>query len=532
MKQQGRMNTPSREETVPGPNTLENTSAVRRYYVDRSIQTSLAGREFDPAADLWVLSKEVTLNLGLALCHLAEPLRGPYRAVMAYLAGNYSVGHCMDLQKSLTTFLCQTGTDAFTVTALLNYRSQLDRSSEYKLGRVRILLRLWHKLGYPDVPTEVIDLLDSWTLKGNEKGASVKSLDPRVGPLDDIELLEFNETAAQMFEKGEITKATLAFALLLSHTGRRPGQLALIRIGHLFCGEAPDLERVHLVQIPRAKLRGKPPGSEMKAFAVTADLYRLLKAQADSVVKNLSSQLNPLPKDLIEKMPLFPNWDRVRKIPGADTLALQLENDLLYASSKSLSAKVSRIPVFSHRLGEFISISPRRFRYTIGTRAAREGFGEYVIAELLDHSDTQNAKVYTRQHPNFGRIVDAAVGQQLIPLAQAYAGTLVDRETDALNGSDLSKRVRNADGNIGTCGSQSFCGANPVACYTCIHFQPWLHAKHEVVLNRLEAERRRIFEITGDEAVTSACDRSILGVMQVIALCKKRKAELEEENNG
>ena len=526
------LNPSDRVHALPGESTLKNTSAACRLYVKHKIVTSLAGREFDPASDQWVLSKEVTLNLALALSHMAEPLRGPYREVMVYLAENYSAGHCMDLQKTLAKFLCQMGTNTFSVTDLLNYRAQLGRNSEYKIGRLRVLLKRWCELGYSGVPTEVIEFLDSLTLKGNVKGAAVKSLDPRAGPLDDIELQAFNERVAQMFEKGEITKSTLAFALLLSHTGRRPGQLALIRIGHLFCGEAPDLERVHLVQIPRTKLRGKPPGSEMKAFAITADLYRLLIAQADSVVKDLSSQWNPLPKDLIEKIPLFPNWNRVRKIPDADTLALQLENDLLYASSKNLAAKLRRITVFSHRLGEFISISPRRFRYTIATRAAREGFGEYVIAELLDHSDTQNAKVYTRQHPNSSRKVNAAVGQALIPLAQAYAGTLVDRKTDAINGGDLSKRVRSADGNVGTCGSQGFCGANPVACYTCANFQPWLDAPHELVLEGLLADRKRVLELTDDEAVANAQDRSIQGVMQVIDLCKKRKREIGGKKNG
>ena len=75
---QEQMHKPRRESRE-----MNETSAVRRFYVNRRIETSLAGREFDPAEDLWALSKDKTLNLRHALCRLAEPLRGPYRTVMA-----------------------------------------------------------------------------------------------------------------------------------------------------------------------------------------------------------------------------------------------------------------------------------------------------------------------------------------------------------------------------------------------------------------------------------------------------------------
>ena len=509
---------------------MNRTSAIRQYFVVRKIETSLAGREFDPAADRWVLSKDITLNTRLVLRRLADPLRDPYRAVMTHFARNYSAHYCNNLQGFLIFFLRQAGTNLFTTAALLNYRATLDRATEYKLGCVRTFLKHWDRLGYPGVPAEVIDLLDSWTLRGNPKGAAVKSLDPVKGPLDDLELQAFNEVAAQEFEKGNITISTLAFALLLSHTGRRPGQLSLIRIGDLFSGKEPDGEK-HLVQIPRSKQRGKPPRSETKDFKITADLYRLLQAQANSIVKRVSSQFHPMPTDLIELLPLFPKWDRFPNISDANALALQLQDDSLYETTNAMTQSSMKIKIFSHHAGQLISIPARRFRYTRGSQAAREGLGEYVIAEILDHSDTQNAKIYTRDHPNFRRKVDAAVEQGFIHLAQTYAGTLVERESDAINGSNLSKRVRDTNGHLGNCGSQGFCGANPVACYTCTNFRPFPDAPHEVVLKGLLADRKRLLELTGDEAVAGAQDRSIQGVRQVMSLCEDWKEKLENEND-
>ena len=102
----------------------------------------------------------------------------------------------------------------------------------------------------------------------------MKCLDPGKGPLDDMELQEFNEKAAQMYEQKHITTSTLAFRPPTEPYGPPPGQLALICIDDLSSGETPDGNGIHLVRIPRAK-QGKPPREETKAFAITAELYRL-----------------------------------------------------------------------------------------------------------------------------------------------------------------------------------------------------------------------------------------------------------------
>ena len=504
---------------------MPNSPDARHAEPARRTAISRDGREFDPSDNRWKLNKDLILNLGLILPRLDPPLRAPYRAVMEHFARSYSAPYCSAIQMFLLAFLRTTGATSLDNTALLNYRAGLDRNSEYKLGYFRAFLARWYDQGYPGVTADTIKLLKSFRLRGNEKGAAVKSMDPELGPFGDLELQAFNEGAAQAFDRRDIDLRTLAFAQLLSHTGRRPGQLALLRIGDLSTVTTPDRGDVHIVRIPRSKQRAMTPRSESKDFAVTANLYRILRSQADAVLRRVQALVGTLPTDLAAKLPLFPAWRKLKATESIAHLTSQLLDDSLHPRVRDLTLAIQKIDVISPRTGNRLHVNPRRFRYTLGSRAAREGFGEYVIAELLDHTDTQNAVVYTRQHPNFRFKIDEAVGQALIPLAQAYAGTLVDGERHAVNGNDPTKRVGTFDGKVGTCGSHGFCGANPVACYTCIHFQPWVSAPHQKVLDRLLAERRRVLEITGDEAVASATDRSILAVTQVIAACEKRESE-------
>ncbi len=179
----------------------------------------------------------------------------------------------------------------------------------------------------------------------------------------------------------------------------------------------------------------------------------------------------------------------------------------------------------SERTGVKIYVTASRFRRTLGTRAAREGLNELVIAELLDHSDTQNVGVYIEAVPEIVERIDKGMAMHLAPLAQAFVGVLIDNEASATRAGDPSSRIVTPDDlsrPVGSCGSYGFCGAMaPIACYTCRNFQPWVDGPHERILDQLVAERERIFSETGDLTIASVNDRVILACAEVVRLCQE-----------
>lgn len=272
-----------------------------------------------------------------------------------------------------------------------------------------------------------------------------------------------------------------------------------------------------------------PWRSTFNRFAIVEDLWLLLQQQAEAVQKAFSEQAGrPLPKEVQEELPLFPVSHYLDS--DSDSEALQ-GSDRLHIPSNGVYKAMVRvakiIAVISERTGAPIALNPNRFRYTLGTNLAREGRGELVIAEALDHSDTQNAGVYVRNIPEIVERIDKAVALQLAPFAQAFRGVLVASERDARRGDDPSSRISNGRANVGTCGSYGFCGAlAPIACYTCAHFQPWLDGPHEEVLDRLIEERNRVRDNCDDLKIASANDRLILAVSDVINRCKEAKGEV------
>ncbi|EJE4458439.1 hypothetical protein M3U54_004210 [Escherichia coli] len=158
------------------------------------------------------------------------------------------------------------------------------------------------------------------------------------------------------------------------------------------------------------------------------------------------------------------------------------------------------------------------------------GASEHTIAEELGHEDTQHVTVYTEFNEEMADRIDEALATDLTPLAQAFSGTLIDSEKDAIRANDPRSRINNDEGNpIGNCGTFGFCANGSVHCYTCNKFQPWLNAPHEKMLKSVVLKRDRKREMGASEFVLQGHNRSINAIKAVILKCNARKQELENE---
>ena len=511
------------------------TSNMQPALAPERIRARAKGYDFSLYDSTWELDKNTTIGIE-AIHNLLEPetLHGFLNALSFY-ARFLSAAHTENIFTYFLQMLRFTGADRVNDTVLINYRAALDKTEEYRLGTIRGFLRRWHKLGYHGVSKSVIRLLDGWTLRGNRKGDAVKRKDPTQGPLTDSELQAFNEGAVRAYELDLISLSELAMSLGVSNTGRRPVQLSHLRVIDVLCGKNEKDEPFYLLNVPRGKT-GDSFRSSFKPFAMKQELWAIMSSQAKNAIplveKGLGCELQEADR---QQVPLFPDLDAVKAVSSPHEFRQLLSTDKLHIASAeitdTLQFVVEAADIHSERTGELLHINARRFRYTTGTRAAREGFGELVIAELLDHQDTQNAGVYVKNIPEHVKRLDEAMGFQLAPYAQAFAGVLVDSEKDARRGDDPTSRIRTEEGQcVGTCGDYGFCGANvPIPCYTCMHFQPWLDGSHKELYQDLLVERERVKEVTGDIEVAAVLDRSITAVADVIMRCAKRREELKQQ---
>lgn len=479
------------------------------------------GQQWDPRSDLWCISNLSVarwFNFTSLKTIISDELIAHLKLTMIHYLNSYSVDHasnCFTRFCSLLKYICQKEDkpiEIIKLESIIAYRMTLDRRKEWYLGVLRGFFDNWIQLGFPGVEPSAVDWLNNTQLKGNIKGEAIRTLNPESGSFSDIEYQGLITALNNQFAKGGIDLEDYILVWLFLALGSRAVQFAALKIQDFRKVEVPGGACTYLLQIPRAKQRGRSPRSEFKVRKLVPDIGILLENFAQS----LREKWGHVVADAGE-LPLFFNPSSGIRIHGFEHHCTSVD------LSRRLDAIFDMLAVRSERTNEPLKITTRRFRYTRGTRAAAEGASELVIAELLDHSDTQNVGVYVETVPEILERIDKAMAIYLAPMAQAFAGQLIDGESEAKRGGDPRSRIvgpEAPDRPVGSCGSLGFCAAAaPIACYTCRSFQPWRDGPHLDILKFLIADRDRVLAETGDVTIASVNDRTILACAEVVRMC-------------
>ncbi|ENH6339636.1 site-specific integrase [Burkholderia vietnamiensis] len=486
-----------------------------------------SGIEFDPRADRWAYrdaTASVSLNFSAWLA--APSLVASAKYALIWYAEHMSSFHMKNMFERLGHYLKITciGRDTplseINSTDLINYRSTLTESTSWYFGSLSGLLKKWHGLGYPGVTADAVVMLKQLRTPGNRKGEAVLTHDPIDGPFTDIELESIQHALDKAYadDKVDIEEYLLAYLYLL--LGQRSAQYSSLKLCDVRVLLGQDGRAVYMLRLPRAKKRNQLSRTEFKDRVLIPQIGELLMQYRNEVRTAFQGRLlDPL------DAPLFPTRRRLHNEPHgfeyhrtASALALVLRDSL------------EKLQVMSERTGQPLNITGTRCRRTVATRAAMEGHGELIIAELLDHTDTQNVGVYIEARPEIVERIDRAIAMYLAPMAQAFVGMIIEDESQAIRAGDPSSRVCDprfdpAMKPMGSCGKHGFCGyLAPIACYTCVNFQPWLDGPHDAVLEYLIAERDRL-ATQADLRIASVNDRTILAVAEVVMLCNAKRQE-------
>lgn len=495
------------------------------------------GYPFTPADDHWRLNKDVQITLALPGAIDATTEAG-LRATLLRYAEEASARHTENMVTRFKRYLRDTGASKVTATDLINWRARLGTVEQWHLGGLKGFLLAWYDYGFEGVSKEVVDLLQGWRIQGNEKGVAVASGCPERGPYTDLEMAALLDWANLAVARKDIVFEHYAYLLTLAMTARRPVQIAALR-GRDLDREADKRKPMFRLNIPRAKQRGLAFRGAFRSLAILEDLYLVLLQQHRQSVAAVSETIGREVDPVLEReVPIFLNRKRLEDVENSDELKdllLGRTPDQLHITTAELRSALQccarASTARSERTGEFIHLSATRFRRTRGTKLRREGFSAFVIAELLDHSDIQNVRVYTENTAQEAVVINERVGAQLAPFAQACLGKLVHSEREAIRGDDPRSRVPNdRQHGVGTCGNYGFCASGYRACYTCFHFQPWVDGPHEEVLVDLYAEKERTREAGCADVVVNANDQLILAVEHCVSMCKDARAQMLDVN--
>ncbi len=508
-----------------------STQLTTQAIVLPEVAQTFEGYEFFPRSHVWKLtdlSDRRIFNFRSIANRVTPELITEFKYVMLWYLQNGSMTHAYIIYYRFVFFIRQIPYDRLPISRigandLINFKSTLTKRTEWHLGTLSVCFKKWGSLGLKAIDSQALRFLSEIKLKGTVKGEAVRTMDPETGPYTDLELQAIYSSLHNFFGEGRIGLEDYLLVTMAIVFGVRPVQLAALKITDFFVIRSGDGMPTYSLNMPRAKQRNLHARQSFRTRSLIPAIGRVLETWISYQRRHYEQNFDK--KISTENLPIFCRWNNSMP-PGFE------HHDTAAGLGYRIKDICNQFNILSERTGEHLKISARRFRYTLGTRAAEEGRGELIIADLLDHTDTQNVGVYVEATSNIAERIDKATAMELAPIAQAFMGLIVDSESDAKRGNEYSSRVGRPDvGNLGSCGKYGFCGGlAPIACYTCNNFQPWRDAPHEELLDALLAERARTFEITGDERITSVNDRTILAVADVVHRCNELKTTGTNEN--
>ena len=428
------------------------------------------------------------------------------RAALAFLED-----HAPDTVANAIHFLCRMARHvpiggAISAAALMDYRSLLPREQLHYLGHIATFLKSWVARGDPGVERDVLRFFNSIKIPGNVKGAAVRTHHPTKGPFTDAELQGITLAAREAHREGRVSGQDFAILLALTATGSRPGQLSMLTCGDLV-PPAPESSAPRLL-VPSLKKRTRQRLTRERV--IPRELAALLKKLVEERSRDERFQAIP-----VDRRPIF---------AVAATAFASLPD--AHIGKRGVSGALKRIQsaldLRSARTGAPINLAPRRFRSTLGTRAADAGHPPVLIAHLLDHTDLQNVGVYVESRPSIVDRMDAALHDRVEPLAGLFTGAVVADETKSGIAEAPSRRIAAAVGSgVGTCAGPRACvRLAPLACYTCAAFRPWRDAPHDDLLRSLIQERSTLLTDGISPQVAGANDATIMAVAEVADRCR------------
>lgn len=451
----------------------QNTSVLKNTVdtVNSELKVSKDGYSFFMDADTWMLNKDVSILFSKDLLILNPKVLKGFRKTLAMYAEELSAKHTANMYNRFLRMVRDiqcTELDEYTV---INWLSMLDDEHQWYLGALRGFFISWHDNHHYGIDSRLVKVLQSFKLRGNQKGISVANRCPYTGAYTDNELLSINLELNRLYSEDIIDLSCYAYVSCIQATARRPANVWQLKAQDLIKNDND-----YFLRIPRAKQRNSGFRGSFKELAITEELYLILlnlAADQTSALEQLFGMKLSIKDAFL--VPIFVDWKAASVLnSNGDALSSELlASDILHMGTQALNRLYMsnfrrNNKAISERTGDYIHITARRFRYTRGSNLARRGLGPQIIAEALDHSDTQNVMVYTENTADTVTYIDKVIGKQLAPLAQAFKGKVINTLEEVTSDDNLNALVPNSSNEVtGACGTNVFCVKGYEACYLC-----------------------------------------------------------------
>lgn len=509
------------------------------------VRTSKLGYQFRLGDAEWPLNNLITIKWqNVPKLPESDRLLIGYRNALANYGEQVSPSHARNMFEMMNRLLpfCKAG--VVTVKAINEWRDSLGHERLWYLGNLRGFLLQWADWSFSGIEPKVPDFLDSLTLPGNEKGRAVRISCPSTGPFDRQEYQALGRWVQAAWRNEEISLSDCALLRVFMETGRRPSEIAALRIGDLrvtplAAGSHVLSKDSYRLVVTRAKRRGKHAWRDLGTadeLAISDDLYDLLHNLGKQTTRALEqlwgADISPTTS---KELPLFVSatkhqFKEVESPKEFHAVEARMP-DFFHLNTQDLSSRLQAIgkacTAVSARTNDYMLLSAYRFRRTLGTVLAKHGYNAFEIAAALGHDDTQNVQVYTENSAEAFNRFEEIMEPAFEPLLKAFTGEIIRSNQPGAERQPYVHVLTDMDAPFesGKCGSLAHCHRGWYICYTCVKFMAFVDADHERALKEVEAEYERTKAQGYQDSMLTGLEATMDAIKEVIRLCKKMREE-------
>jgi hypothetical protein len=381
-----------------------------------------------------------------------------------------------------------------TIDYALRVKSELDRLGPAALHQF-IYFRLFYywasDRGLPGTDPQTADQIESIGIPYPKTHSEpVLTRDPNEGPLTDEERFALERFIRENPDAGFEQTVLMTFIEL----GYNPKNLGLLEERDYVCKRSAKNPSsvVYGLMVPRIKKRNNK--RETVARDITEQLGQALERM---IAANQARFGDPDPK-----RPIF-----CRFSPREKFLGTPRERFVYHSVGSDLSRIISEFcdkrSIISPRTGELLHLTPRRLRYTYGTRMAELGTPPTQLACLMDHSNERSVMSYYKSSPRIVERLDKSVGERANPVWRWFLGQgFIERKGNDAPGtliSGITPTYKNV-GSLGKCGAK-VCGDGlnpPLTCYVCPKYHPFVDGPHRQYLDEVRAYKKELLDFAAD----------------------------------
>lgn len=423
------------------------------------IFATMQGYSFKLSDIKWQLDKETCIFPHKIADKMPKSMRIGYLTTLAYFSAEYSAGYTKNINQIFHQWLGMIDLKAIDANAVYQFNVNLGPEKNYKLNSIKKFLTKWKKLGYVGVEISALTMLEKIKVKTNLTGEAVKRRDPNSGPLTEQELKIILESIRKLLKENKIHLFIYCYIILLATTGRRPLQLTSLK--------AKDLIRTGegwFLNIPKVKQR-KDFRSEFSLVSIDDCLYEKLTTLVDVNQKHIEDSINQGIGHIKNELPIFMDSKKSISIQSGQFLDTIMATDFLHMKNSFISKELDKITTkfntHSSRTHNPIRLNARRFRYTLGSRLAKEGASVEVIAKALDHKSINSSGIYVKNSPENVHYIDMKLHSFFEPLSKIFQGS-----DSTQNKKLFTEYVLNSFGF-------TYCKHEHIECFTCKNFTAW-----------------------------------------------------------